>query len=202
MPRLYSISPPAPSSFLEGPQSHIRTSVSILNVTPHISANNYVNLKVTPEVSRIFDTITRSVGPNGVFQADEYDIRKIDTRVMIPSGHTLVLGGLVQDDVRNATTKVPMLSATFTFLGKAFQSDTKSRQKSNLIIFITPTIVQEDDNQPTTTDYLKSPVPTSDSVDGPWSSWDSGQPKDWSKRKATAPTASQAADFTPVASAN
>src|SRR5205807_3037068 len=77
----------------------------ILNVTPRISANNYVNLKVVPEVSRIFDTVTRSVN-NGIFQADEYDIRKIETRVIIPSGNTLVLGGLVQDDVRNSDVKV------------------------------------------------------------------------------------------------
>jgi len=60
----------------------------ILNVTPRISANNYVNLKVSPEVSRVFDTITRAVGSAGVFQADEYDVRKMDTRVMIPSGNT------------------------------------------------------------------------------------------------------------------
>src|SRR5207237_4787795 len=78
----------------------------ILSVTPRISANNYVNLKVVPEVSRIFDTVTRSVGTLGVFQADEYDMSKMETRVMIASGNTLVLGGLVQDDVRNRNTKV------------------------------------------------------------------------------------------------
>jgi len=152
----------------------------ILSVTPRISANNYVNLKVVPEVSRIFDTVTRSVGPGGVFQADEYDIRKIETRVMIPSGNTLVLGGLVQDDVRDANTKVPLLG-DLPLIGSLFRSNTKSRQKSNLLVFITPTIVQEDDFQPTKSDYLKTPVPTSDSVGEDWSAWDSGTPLDWSK---------------------
>jgi len=152
----------------------------ILNVIPRISANNYVNLKVVPEVSRIFDTVTRAVGSGGVFQADEYDIRKIETRVIIPSGNTLVLGGLVQDDVRNADTKVPVLG-DIPLLKAAFHSNTKSRQKSNLLVFITPTIVQDSDFQPTKSGFLKTPAPLTDSVDGEWSSWDTAKPMDWSK---------------------
>ena len=151
----------------------------ILNVLPRISANNYVNLKVVPEVSRIFDTVTRSVN-GGIFQADEYDIRKIETRVIIPSGNTLVLGGLVQDDVRNSDVKVPVLG-DIPLLKGAFHSNTKSRQKSNLLVFITPTIVQDEDFQPTKSGFLKTPAPLSDSVDGEWSAWDSGKPMDWSK---------------------
>jgi type II secretory pathway component GspD/PulD (secretin) len=150
----------------------------ILNVTPRISANNYVNLKVIPEVSRVFDTVSKNLGAQGVFQADEYDIRKIETRVMIPSGHTLVLGGLVQDDVRNGNTKVPILG-DIPVLGYLFRSDTKSRQKSNLVVFLTPTIVQDEDFQPTPTTFLKTPVPTKDSVEPDWSAWDSGKPRDW-----------------------
>lgn len=150
----------------------------ILHVTPRISANNYVNLKVTPEVSRVFDTVTKSLGAQGSFQADEYDIRKIDTRVMIPSGHTLVMGGMVQDAVNTGNTKVPLLGDLPVF-GYLFRSDTKSRQKANLLVFLTPTIVQEEDFQPTPTDFLKNQVPTKDSVEGDWSAWDSGKPKDW-----------------------
>ncbi len=149
----------------------------ILMVTPHISANNFVNLKVIPEVSRVFDTITKTV--NGqTSQADEYDIRKLETRVMIPSGNTLVLGGLVQDDVRNSDTKVPVLG-DIPLLGHAFKSASKTRQKSNLTIFLTPTIVQDEDYQPTSTAFLKTPVPTG--VEGEWTAWDSAKPLDWSK---------------------
>jgi type II secretory pathway component GspD/PulD (secretin) len=151
----------------------------ILNVTPRISANNFVNLRVVPEVSRVFDTVRKTVAST-VNEADEYDIRKIDTHVMIPSGNTLVLGGMVQDDVRNSHTKVPFLG-DIPLLGHAFRSGSKSRQQSNLLIFITPTIVTDEDYQPTKTDYLKTPVPTSDSVDAPWTAWDSGKPLDWSK---------------------
>jgi general secretion pathway protein D len=158
----------------------------ILNVTPRISANNYVNLKVVPEVSRVFDTVSKNLGAQGVFQADEYDIRRIETRVMIPSGHTLVLGGLVQDDVRSGNTKVPVLG-DLPVVGYLFRSDTKSRQKSNLVVFLTPTIVQEEDFQPTATAFLKTPVPTKDTVEPDWSAWDSGKPKDWSDRGDVSP---------------
>ncbi len=155
----------------------------ILNVTPRISANDYINLKVQPEVSRIFDTVrkTVSVGTgSGVYEADEYDIRRIDTRVMIPSGNTLVLGGLVQDDIRLGNTKVPVLG-DIPGLGYLFRSDTKSRQKSNLLVFLTPTIVQDDDYQPNKSDYLKTPAPEHDELEGEWGAWDSGKPRDWSQ---------------------
>ena len=154
----------------------------ILKVTPRISAANYVNLHVVPEVSRIFDTVRKQVSTgtgSGFYEADEYDIRKIETHVMVPSGNTLVLGGLVQDDVRSGNTKVPFLG-DIPIVGYLFRADTKSRQKSNLLVFITPTIVQDENFQPTPTDYLKTPVPTSDTVEEDWSSWDSGKPHDWS----------------------
>ncbi|HWQ90474.1 MAG TPA: hypothetical protein VN673_02295, partial [Clostridia bacterium] len=165
----------------------------ILNVTPRISANNLVNLKVTPEVSRVFDTVRRqvSVGQGqGTYEADQYDIRKIETRVMIPSGNTLVLGGLVQDDVRNGNTKVPLLG-DIPVLGSLFRADTKSRQKSNLMVFITPTIVEDSDFQPTATDFLKHAVP-GDSVEPDWSAWDSGKPHKQIKKEQ----AEKAGNFT------
>ncbi len=155
----------------------------ILNVTPRISANDYVNLKVIPEVSRIFDTVKKSVSVGdgqGTYEADEYDIRRIETRVMIPSGNTLVLGGLVQDDIRTGNTKVPVLG-DIPGLGYLFRADTKKRQKSNLLVFLTPTIVQDEDFQPSKTDFMKSPAPTRDVLEGEWSAWDSGKPRDWSQ---------------------
>ncbi len=157
----------------------------ILHVTPRISANNYVNLKVVPEVSRVFATQHRTVGAaqNGApntFDVDVYDIRKMETRVMIPSGNTLVLGGLIQDDVRNQTTKVPFLG-DIPGIGYAFRSEAKQRNKGNLIIFITPTIVQDDDFLTTKTDFLKTPVPASDLVAPDWSAYDRAKPMDWKK---------------------
>jgi len=157
----------------------------ILKVTPRISANSYVNLKIIPEVSRVFETQHRTVGAaqNGApntFDVDVYDIRKMETHVMIPSGNTLVLGGLIQDDVRNQNTKVPFLG-DIPLIGYAFRSEGKSRQKGNLLIFITPTIVQEEDFVPTKTDFLKTPMPVGDYAAPDWSAVDSAKPMDWTK---------------------
>ncbi|MPN59933.1 hypothetical protein SDC9_207656 [bioreactor metagenome] len=115
--------------------------------------------------------------------------------MLIPSGNTLVLGGLVQDDVRSDNTKVPILG-DIPVLGRAFRSDSKSRQKSNLIIFITPTIIQDSDFQPTKTDFLKSKVPTSDSIEPDWSAMDSGKAKKW--RKSPSEIANDETKFAPL----
>ena len=53
----------------------------------------------------------------------------METHVMIPSGHTLVVGGLIQDDVRTGSTKVPLLG-DIPLLGYLFRSDSESGQKS------------------------------------------------------------------------
>jgi len=146
----------------------------ILNVTPRISANDTVNLKVIPEVSSVFDT-ERKVVADTVNEA-----RRIETRVLIPSGNTLVLGGLLRDTTRQGNIKVPILG-DIPGLGLLFRQDTKQRDKVNLITFITPTIVEDSDFQPTPSDYLKTKFEEPDTSD--WSAWDSGKPKDWSRRK-------------------
>jgi len=151
----------------------------ILTVTPRISANDTVNLRVVPEVSSIFDTETKVVADT-VNEADVYDIRRIETRVLIPSGNTLVLGGLLQDTTRSSNIKVPILG-DIPGLGLLFRQDSKERGQINLITFITPTIVEDADFQPTPSDYLKTKFEEPDLK--PWSAWDSGKPKDWSKRK-------------------
>jgi len=148
----------------------------IMDVTPRITANNYVNLKVIPEVSRIFDTVTKVI-QGATFQADEYDVRRLQTQVMIPSGNTLVLGGLMQDDESTSGNKVPLLG-DIPGLGSAFRSSSKTRQKDNLIVFITPTIVEDSDFHPTHSDFLQSPVDATAGKD--WSAWDSDKPADWS----------------------
>ncbi len=152
----------------------------ILKVTPRISADNKVNLHVLPEVSRVFskDTVQSGGQANTVYT---FDSRTLSTTVVIPSGNTLVLGGLVQDDTRTGNTKVPGLG-DIPFLGHAFRSESKDRSQNNLLIFITPTIVQDSDFQPTQTTFLKSVPPDVNNKE--WSAWDNGKPYDWSKRKA------------------
>jgi type II secretory pathway component GspD/PulD (secretin) len=153
----------------------------LLKVTPRISANNYVRLQVTPRVIRLGDPVASVVG--GVRNlVDSFNTREILTSVLIPSGNTLVMGGLIEDRVDKGNIKVPLLG-DLPILGLLFRSDTKDRTKSNLIVFLTPTIVEEEDFQPTKSTFLQTKVPVKDRVeDGDWSAWDSGKPIDWTKK--------------------
>jgi len=158
----------------------------LLTVTPRISANNKIALKVIPEVSNVEGLDTQSV-PTGnsssEVTANIYLIRRAETQVLIPSGNTLVMGGLIKDDLVKAGTKVPILG-DLPGIGYAFRSSRKERKKSNLIIFITPTIVSDDDFTPTESDFLqkKPPVDRPDRDDPEFEGWlDRTAPHDWSK---------------------
>ena len=77
---------------------------TILDVTPRISANDFIWLTVQPEVSSVFDTVTKIVA--GVEnQADEYDVRKVTTQVLIPNANTLVMGGFIKDNTKTFTPR-------------------------------------------------------------------------------------------------
>ena len=154
-----------------------------LEVTPRISANNFVNLMVTPSISKLGKKYQSTIAGTAN-SVDSFLTRTMTTHVMIPSGNTLVMGGLIQDQINEGNIKVPLLG-DIPVLGYLFRSDSKNRTKTDLIIFITPTIVEDEDYQPTKTDYLKSPVPKKDTLEGDWSAWDSGKPKDWSQKAAT-----------------
>jgi type II secretory pathway component GspD/PulD (secretin) len=160
-----------------------------LDVTPRISANDFVNLKVIPRVLRLgvpVDSVVAGVKN----EVDSFLTRQMQTSVLIPSGNTLVMGGLIDDNITINNIKVPILG-DIPGLGYFFRHDSKDRKRDNLMVFVTPTIVQDQDFQPTKSNYLKTPVPTSDSVDSDWSSWDSGKPKDWSKPDNKASTSSE-----------
>jgi len=158
---------------------------TILDVTPRISANDYIWLTVQPEVSSVFDTVTKIVA--GVEnQADEYDVRRVTTQVLIPNANTLVMGGFIKDNTKNVYTKVPVLG-DIPVLGYAFRSENKGLEKDNLLIFITPTIVKDTDFQPTSSSFLQSSPLGPKSPMNPKSVWDSAKPRDWSNPKNTDP---------------
>jgi type IV pilus assembly protein PilQ len=154
----------------------------ILEVTPRISANNQIALSITPEVSDIEGRDQQVIdGQN--YTANIFSIRRMTTDVMIPSGNTLVLGGLLSDNKRKDQTKVPILG-DLPGLKYVFGSTSKQQRKGNLMIFLTPTVIEEADFQPTESSFLRTPVPADasprdmGSFDQPW---DGAKPYDWSK---------------------
>jgi type II secretory pathway component GspD/PulD (secretin) len=156
---------------------------TILMVTPRISANDTIRLRVDPEVSSFFGVSTLTVG-GVVNQADIFDDRRISTQVLIPNANTLVMGGMVKDSPTDTSTKVPLLG-DIPGLGHLFRSETKIADKDNLLIFITPTIVQDTDFHPTVTDFLQATPAKKREVLNPNSIWDGDKPYDWSNPKNT-----------------
>ncbi|HXC36066.1 MAG TPA: secretin N-terminal domain-containing protein [Candidatus Acidoferrales bacterium] len=141
-----------------------------LMVTPRITANDDIWLKVVPDVSSFFATVSKVIDGN-TYQADEFDMRHIETQVMIPDGNTLVMGGLVEDNPTASWTSVPVLG-NIPYLGWAFKSETATMDKENLVIFITPTIVKDTDFQPATSDFLASKPMQMKEPMNPNSFWD------------------------------
>jgi type II secretory pathway component GspD/PulD (secretin) len=158
---------------------------TVLIVTPRVSANNTIRLKVQPHVETFFGykTLTASQAES---QAPIFDLRSMDTQVLIPNANTLVMGGLVDDNPTDAGTKVPLLG-DIPYLGAAFRSSSKVADKKNLLIFITPTILQDSDFHPTTTDFLNAAAETKPQTLNPNNLWDSTQPYNWADPQNTDP---------------
>jgi len=70
------------------------------------------------------------------------DKRTLDSNVLIKSGDTLAIGGLLQDEVTKGRTKVPVLG-DIPVLGYLFQEKISQRVKRNLLVFVTPTVIKQ-----------------------------------------------------------
>jgi type II secretory pathway component GspD/PulD (secretin) len=159
---------------------------TVLDVTPRISANDNIWLHVCPVVSSFAGIQSQTVG-GLTYQADLFDFRSFDTRVLVPNAHTLVMGGMVSDNPQSTTTKVPLLG-DIPYLGYAFRSESKSVTKDNLLVFITPTIVKDSDFRATDSQFLSSQPYKRDPMINPNSIWDGTHPYNWSNPTNTDPS--------------
>jgi general secretion pathway protein D len=113
-----------------------RESVGIkLEVTPHINEGDSVILDIVQEVSGISD----KNNPDGPIT----DERKIDTQILTADGQTVVLGGLIRDDVQVGSTRVPLLGS-IPLIGKLFRTESSTKTKTNLLVFIRASIMRDD----------------------------------------------------------
>ncbi|WP_446940829.1 GspD family T2SS secretin variant XcpQ [Pseudomonas aeruginosa] len=106
-----------------------------LKVTPHINDGAALRLEIEQEIS--------SIAPS-VQQVSNTDIitnkRSIKSTILAENGQVIVLGGLIQDDVVQAESKVPLLG-DIPWLGKLFRSTKDTHTKRNLMVFLRPTVV-------------------------------------------------------------
>ena len=115
-----------------------RQSVGVtLRVTPQINEGDAVVLDIVQEVS--------SIAPSLLASDVITNERKIETMVLANDNDIVVLGGLVKDDVQDSTQSVPVLSA-IPLLGRLFRNDVVTITKSNLLVFIRPTIIRDDED--------------------------------------------------------
>lgn len=112
-----------------------------LVVTPSINKDSFVSLTVQPEISNKVGDATFQFG-GATVASPIIDKRVFDSNVLIKSGDTLAIGGLLQDEVTKGKTKVPVLG-DIPLLGYAFQERTNNRVKRNLLVFVTPTIIKQ-----------------------------------------------------------
>ena len=120
----------------------------ILSVTPYIGANGLVEMILQPQDSSV-DTSTPGqiiaygstlLGSSPVY-APNIDITSADTVVVTPNGQTVVIGGLISNTKSTADSKVPFLG-DIPILGQLFRASSKAQARTELLMFLTPHIVE------------------------------------------------------------
>lgn len=104
-----------------------------LKVTPQINEGTAIQLTIEQEVSSISGATSVDISINK---------REIKTTVIVDDGGTVVLGGLVDEDVQESISKVPLLG-DIPIIGHLFKTTTTSKRKRNLMVFIRPTIIRD-----------------------------------------------------------
>ena len=118
-----------------------------LTVTPHVYDTDEVRMEVAQEISNV---LSNSVS-NTAFADVVTSKRSIETTVLAASGETVVLGGLIQDDTNDSQRKVPVLG-DIPVLGNLFKSRGKRKTKTNLVVFLRPTVIDSSGSAKAITD--------------------------------------------------
>lgn len=108
-----------------------------LKVTPHINDGDSLVLEISQEVSSLSGD-AGAVGASDVITNE----RKIESKVLADNSQTIVIGGLIKDDVQQSAQKVPLLG-DLPVVGRLFRSSSNKKIKTNLMVFLRPVIVRE-----------------------------------------------------------
>ena len=125
----------------------------LLAVTPRINSGGLVTLEVNQEVSVPGDIPTNSANPNPPVNS-----RSAQTTVVVASGESVVLGGLISEDNGRSTAGIPLLSK-IPILGAAFGTQGYRRNRTELVLVITPRIISNTAQAREATDELRKKLP-------------------------------------------
>ncbi len=117
-------------------QVQYRDTGIILTVIPHIAENDFITLDVKQEVSDAQTTTT------GVSDSPTFSTRQAETSLVIKSGHSISLGGIIQHRDEKSITKIPLLG-DIPYLGNLFKTTSITNTRTELIILITPYIAND-----------------------------------------------------------
>jgi general secretion pathway protein D len=120
------------NGFVTTTAQYIDTGV-LLQVTPHINAGGLVTLEVDAEVS--------NPGNAPAGEAPPINTRSVQTIVSVHSGQTMVMGGLISETKQNATKGLPWISR-IPFLGALFGDQALVNDRTELVMFITPRVIE------------------------------------------------------------
>lgn len=134
------------------PRDFVTRNIGVeMSVTPNVETNDTISLILEPRVTE-FEGFVEYGGPSvaiasgttvtvpaGFFQPI-FSTREITTEVTVFDGATIVMGGLTRDEVRSYSDKVPVLGDV-PLLGRLFRSEGETRQKRNLLIFVTANLI-------------------------------------------------------------
>jgi type IV pilus assembly protein PilQ len=118
-----------------------KKAVLSLKVTPQITPDNRVILDLTVAKDSVGQLVASATGGF----VPSIDTREIVTQVLVNDGQTVVLGGILETERRDAETKVPWLG-DIPVLGHLFKTTSKTDNKDELLIFVTPRILREGAN--------------------------------------------------------
>lgn len=117
----------------------------VMSVTPFIDEGGGVTLNVRPTISRVINFV-QDPNPalataNVVSQIPVIQVREVESILRVDSGDIAVIGGLMQDEVKKNSRGVPILNRV-PVVGKAFNYDNNETNKTELVIFLKPTVIQ------------------------------------------------------------
>lgn len=116
-----------------------------LELTPQVLENDLIRLEIKQEITAIAEAVAQTIGTGSatVPVGPTTTKRSMETTTIAKDGQTLVIGGLVRDNLTISERKVPLLG-DIPFLGWLFKFQSRQTEKLNLLVFLTPTLVRDE----------------------------------------------------------
>jgi general secretion pathway protein D len=148
----------------------------VMSLTPQISENGTVTLDVRPTISRKIGDVNdpnpslqNTTNPNLTIQnkIPVIQVREMESVLQVGSGQTVILGGLMQDDSNRARDGIPGLSRAEGF-GAIFGQQERNIQKTELVIFLRPTVITNPSLDSDALKFYKRYLPTASGAPEQW----------------------------------